>query len=191
MIKRAYVVSLAVLLTAKATAGTIIVTSLADVSDISDFTITASIDFMPFSFASNDNRFFIFLDNGATFQSEITISDLVVTTGSATFDLVTGSAIGASELEFRYTSPGSNTDVYTLTLNNIRITGGSSPVSIDAHTDDSFGTFDFFTSATLAQQASPVPEPAHYAAAFGLISLVGVILARRRRRAPFSEAVCA
>lgn len=164
----------------KSFAGTITVNTPAEVPDISDFTITTTVVFDPTTSMSTNDSLFITLTNGATFQSTIDNSDLVVT-GTGAFNLVTGVTVGASSLEFKATSAAAGTDIFTLTLSGVQITGGSGIVQIDANADDTFGTFDFYTAANLASQTA-VPEPASAAAAMGLLSLGGVMFNRRRRR---------
>ncbi len=169
-----------VLINASTRAGSVAVSSEIEVPDIGDFTISSvTVDFMLGTGSSINDQFFIFLTNGAEFNSTITASNLMVT-GSAAFDLVTGNTLGAATLEFKYTSAGMASDVYTFNLDGVRITNGSSPISIDARTDDSYGAYDNYTADVLAVQASAVPEPSSFAFVLGLATL-GFSFSRRRR----------
>ena len=171
-----------VLINASTRAGTIIVNSEVEVPDIGDFTLSGvTVDFMPGTGSSIENLFIIFLDNGAVFNSTITAANLTVT-GSAAFDLLTANTVGVNTLVFEYTSVGAASDVYRFNLDGVRIENGESPISIDARTDDSFGTYDFYIADVLAVQASAVPEPSSFAFALGLATL-GFSFSRRRRGA--------
>jgi|GEM_PF-2344643 len=137
------------------------------VADVAAITLT------PNSAASQDNRLFITLSNGATFAdstyvlavsgTEADLSSSQTDNDLTAFTLITPTTAGATSLEFRVASDISPNDQFILsgssaasqpvTLNVPAMAAGTS-IEIDANADDSFGTFDFYTAVEVLEAAN-------------------------------------
>jgi hypothetical protein len=113
---------------------------------------------------SQDNRLYITLNNGATFADGVyTLEQSVggAANGDTTeFVLITPTTAGATSLEFRAASAIDATHEYilagsTVVGSPVTVTvpsqAAGSNVEIDAEARDSFGVYDFYTSAEIFQ----------------------------------------
>ncbi|UAA39662.1 hypothetical protein KIH87_04710 [Paraneptunicella aestuarii] len=126
-----------------------------------------SITIQPGSNFSPDNRLFLSLNNGATFaDAAYTLETSLggAGTGNLTeFVLITQAPAGSSVLEFRVVSgitasdnfllSGSSIAGQSININMPALSAGAE-IDIDANADDSFGTFDFFSSLELFQYSN-------------------------------------
>lgn len=123
-----------------------------------------SVEVVPGTGISPDNRVYIQLDNGATFNDTtytLHASDGAWSATSAI--LITPTPKGATELEFRIVDTIAVGNKFLLSSSAANDANGraasvavtvpaaaaGTEISIDANADDTFGTFDFFTAAPL------------------------------------------
>lgn len=123
-----------------------------------------SVEVVPGTGISPDNRVYIQLDNGATFNDTtytLHASDGAWSATSAI--LITPTPKGATELEFRIVDTIAVGNKFLLSSSAANDVNGraasvavtvpaaaaGTEISIDANADDTFGTFDFFTAAPL------------------------------------------
>lgn len=182
-------------------AGVLTVSSVGDVSDLSDYTVSNTINYEMGVDVSAGTEFLYkvtladsFVWGSGFMDSYLTISTDATANANASITIRSGGSIGSSFVEYRIILGGSagdeltTGDVLSLTHGtSFHVThaslGGLTQTDISATVEDDFGFFDESGnhSATFAQ-VSAVPEPSEYAAILGLISFIGIVIVRRRAR---------
>lgn len=129
-----------------------------------------SVAFDPATGVSSDNRVYVQLNNGATFDDASYTLWVSTADGNSLdnteFVLITPATEGATELEFRAASDIAGTADYILSSSsavggqvasiavNAPALAAGSMISLDANADDTFGTFDFYTAVELFRYAN-------------------------------------
>jgi hypothetical protein len=182
-------------------AGDLTVTALGSVPDLSDYTVTTTINYELGVGVSAGTEFLYrvtlndsFLWNTSFADSYLTISNDATANAAASITIRSGGGIGDTFVEYRIIlGNGAGEDISSGTIlslttgSSFGVThnslGGLTETTITGRVDDDFGEFDTGgTHTTTLAQVSVVPEPDTYGTMLGLLSLIGVIWIKRRPR---------